>query len=106
MFFDAISWLAGEGIAKGYADGTFRPSASVTRQAAAAFLWGVADSPEPAEDAPRFSDVPETHVFFDAISWLADEGITTGYQDGTFRPSTVLNRQAMAAFLFRSLSER
>ena len=37
-FHDEISWLADEGLAGGYGDGTFRPRGDVARQAAAAFL--------------------------------------------------------------------
>lgn len=38
-FRDAIAWAAGQGIVTGYDDGTFRPAAAVSRQAAAALLW-------------------------------------------------------------------
>ena len=100
-FRTAISWLAGEGITTGYPDGTFRPSDVITRQAMATFLWRKAGSPTPPQDAPTFTDVPADHPFQKAIAWLADEGISTGYPDGTFRPTAVITRQAMAAFLRR-----
>jgi len=48
-----------------------------------------------------FSDVRQGHPFYEEIDWLVDEGITTGYPDGTFRPGGVVGRGAMAAFLFR-----
>jgi hypothetical protein len=32
---------------------------------------------------------------------MADYGISEGYEDGTFRPSAVVTRQAMSAFLYR-----
>ena len=37
-FCGEIDWLADAGITEGYADGTFRPTAEVSRQAMAAFL--------------------------------------------------------------------
>jgi hypothetical protein len=37
-FFHPIEWLAGQGVAEGYADGGFHPGAAVSRQAMAAFL--------------------------------------------------------------------
>jgi hypothetical protein len=37
-FCGEIEWLVGSGITTGYADGTFRPGATVTRQATVAFL--------------------------------------------------------------------
>jgi hypothetical protein len=48
-----------------------------------------------------FSDVPVDHPFFWDIQWLAATGISTGYDDGTFRPDEPVSRQAMAAFLHR-----
>lgn len=38
-FYEAISWAAATGIANGYEDGTFQPSAPTTRQAASAFVY-------------------------------------------------------------------
>ncbi|OWY61537.1 hypothetical protein B7486_63275, partial [cyanobacterium TDX16] len=38
-FFEEIAWLVDAGIADGYADGRFKPSAPITRQAMAAFLF-------------------------------------------------------------------
>jgi len=49
----------------------------------------------------RFSDVGSDYPFFPEITWLADQGITTGWPDGSFRPQTPVNRDAMAAFLYR-----
>lgn len=48
-----------------------------------------------------FSDVPGDHPFRDDITWMDEQGISTGYPDGTFRPGDVVTRQAMAAFMRR-----
>ena len=104
-FFTDIEWLVGGGIATGYPDGTFRPAAPVTRQAMAAFLYRRAGAPggaHPSCSTAPFLDVPVDAPFCGEIAWLATEGIAGGYPDGTFRPVTVVSRQAMAAFLYRS----
>ncbi len=50
-----------------------------------------------------FPDVtPQTTAFTTEIAWLKDEGITTGYPDGTFGPKDNISREAMAAFLYRA----
>jgi len=54
-----------------------------------------------ADPVQTFPDVPPTWPFFREVEWLAAEGITTGYPDGTFRPLQSINRDAMAAFLYR-----
>lgn len=101
-FAASIEWLVGEGITGGYDDGTFRPTAPVSRQAAAAFLFrwsGSGVTPAPCAAAP-FPDVPTTHRFCGEIAWLVDEGLATGYPDGLFRPTAPVSRQAAAAFLW------
>jgi hypothetical protein len=57
----------------------------------------------PAPVVASFTDVPTTHPFFREIEALAASGVSTGYADGTFRPSDPVTRQAMAAFLARAL---
>jgi hypothetical protein len=99
-FYEQIQWLAGEGITQGFSDGTFRPGINITRQAVAAWLYAFAG--EPAVSGPQeFPDVPPAHPFYDAIQWMAQEGITQGFTDGTFRPGIDITRQAVAAWLFR-----
>ncbi len=48
-----------------------------------------------------FSDVATTNLFFREIAWLDSTQITTGYPDGTYRPLESVNRDAMAAFMYR-----
>lgn len=50
----------------------------------------------------RFSDVQDDHRFADEIGAIADACITSGYDDGTFRPGANLSRQAEAAFISRA----
>jgi hypothetical protein len=38
-FYEQIEWMADAGISTGFADGTFKPAAAVTRQSMAAFLY-------------------------------------------------------------------
>jgi len=107
VFYDDISWLVDERITLGYPDGTFRRSLPVTREAMAAFLHRMAGGgPSAVPGAPpSFGDVTTGNPFHDDVAWLAQEGITTGWPDGTFRPSLSVERQAMAAFLYRFAGE-
>ncbi|WP_235347255.1 S-layer homology domain-containing protein [Arthrobacter sp. SPG23] len=105
-FYKEITWLASQRITTGYDDGTFRPGTPVTREAMAAFLYRYATTQAgaPAYAAPAtapFSDVRPGDAFHREISWAAAAGITNGYGDGTFRPSTPVLREATAAFLYR-----
>jgi hypothetical protein len=48
-----------------------------------------------------FTDVQPGDNFFNEIGAIADAGITTGFPDGTYRPSQPVTRGAMAAFMGR-----
>ncbi|KAA8826942.1 S-layer homology domain-containing protein [Bifidobacterium myosotis] len=96
-----IGWLADNGIATGYADGTFRPMGAVTRADMAAFLHRAAKGAPDGGRPASFADVDASTPHAADVAWLASHGIATGYADGTFRPSAPVNRQDMAAFLHR-----
>lgn len=102
QFSAAIEWMVGTGLTTGYDDGTFRPTAPVSRQATAAFLFRL-QGPEEflPEPVASFTDVSPSHPFFAEIEWLAGTAIATGYDDGTFRPTNAVSRQAIAAFVQR-----
>jgi hypothetical protein len=68
-FHDDIAWLADNGIAAGFADGTFRPGEPVTRQALAAYLHrlsGEGSTPR-SVDAAELADRPASD-FDDAVT--------------------------------------
>ena len=50
---------------------------------------------------PLFTDVSPKHTFYNPICWAALTGVTTGSGPGTYKPSDVVNRGSMAAFLYR-----
>jgi hypothetical protein len=96
----AVSWMLEKGITTGYADGTFKPSNNLNRGQLATFLHRLVGLPTGAPPA-TFPDVPSSAYFAAAVSWMVDEGITTGYEDGTFKPNNVVNRGQLATFLWR-----
>ena len=101
---DDVLWLASEGISTGFPDGTFRPMENVARCDMAAFLYRVAGEPYyevTAEDLAAFSDVDLSTPHIKEVCWLASEGVSTGFPDGTFRPYANIARCDMAAFLQR-----
>lgn len=101
-FYKEITWLASTGITTGYPDRTYRPLNPVNRDTMAAFLYRLAGSP--AYTAPAtspFTDLTPASPFYREICWLASTGITNGYPDGTYRPLNPINRDAMAAFMYR-----
>jgi len=100
-FYDAIMWAVDKDITAGYADGTFHPDANCTRAHVVTFLWRAAGSPNPASLKNPFVDVERTSPFYRAILWAAEQGITTGYSDNTFRPNDPCTRAHVVTFLWR-----
>ncbi|MFW7415298.1 endo-1,4-beta-xylanase [Demequina sp. SO4-18] len=100
--YEAIEWMWENGLTTGFEDGTFRPFAPLSRDAIAAFLYRLEDPEYTAPTEPMFSDVtPDSSEFYTEISWMGDTGLSTGWEDGTFRPFDSTTRDAMAAFLYR-----
>ena len=64
-------------------------------------LWNRQISPAPA--VQTFPDVAPGFWAFQEIEALADSGITTGFPDGTFKPTANVTRAQMATFLARAL---
>ena len=94
-----IEELKDQGITGGYPDGTYRPENRVTRAEMAVFLLnalGISPGPLPVDSS--FSDI-EGHWAEIFIEELADQGITGGYPDGTYRPENRVTRAEMAVFL-------
>lgn len=102
QFYKEIAWLASTKISGGWPDQTFRPLQPVNRDAMAAFLHRFAKVTDfvPPATSP-FVDVPANAQFYKEIAWLASTGISTGWDDRTFRPLQPVNRDAMAAFMYR-----
>src|SRR5207237_3144523 len=45
---------------------------------------------------PRFPDVPAFSTYFNAANFLYDDGVVSGYIDGTFRPYNLTTRGQLA----------
>jgi Tol biopolymer transport system component len=98
-----IEWAVHDGVADGFAPGTFAPALPVSRDAATAFFRRAGGSPPfVAPTTPTFSDVGLGSVFFEDVEWAAAEGLVEGFADGTFRPGEAVRRQAVAALLHRA----
>lgn len=97
--YNEISWNSDHRIMLGFADGTFRPNASVNRAQLATYLYRVAG--RPAVNAPAvspFNDVPVNHPAYKEIYWLSQQGIT----GSDFRPLEAVTESTMAEFMYRA----
>lgn len=102
-YYAAICWAGNNKIANGYGDGTFRSGRQCTRGETMMFLWKFMGRPAPkyVKKSP-FSDVPRTHVFYNAVLWSYQKGIARGYADGTFGINRTCTRGHAMMFLWRA----
>jgi hypothetical protein len=100
-FYTEIEWMAAEEITTG-TNGLFKPNDTVKRAAMSAFMYRFAEEPAFVDPVtPSFSDVGTGHQFYTEIEWMAAEGITTGFPGNLFKPTQVVTRQSMSAFMHR-----
>ena len=106
-YFTAIYWAVDQGITKGY-PGTnlFGIDDPCTRGQAMMFLWRMAGKPNPIyKPKSPFKDVPTNHVFYKAILWGQQKGITKGFSDGTFGIDKPCTRGQIVTFIWRYKGE-
>ncbi|MEZ5381862.1 MAG: S-layer homology domain-containing protein [Microthrixaceae bacterium] len=97
---NAVAWLAAMGISTGTGPGAYSPNDTVSRAQMAVFLHRAFGSPT-GSPPHSFADVPSGSYYTDAVSWLVDQGITSGTGPGTYSPNANVNRAQIAVFLNR-----
>lgn len=101
LFHDDIMWMAEGGYVTGYADGTYQPERSLSRQELVQLLWRMSGEPQGPFPDEQFSDVGPNHPFITAIEWSVALDVVGGYSDGTFRGHNTITRQTLGALLHR-----
>ena len=86
---------------QGYPDGTFRPTADMTRAEAAQMFYNLLLNRNPGSETISFTDVAADAWYAEAVNALAEIEILTGYEDGTFRPDNTITRAEFAAMAIR-----
>ena len=101
---NAISTLSNMGIISGYSNGTFRPSAPITRAELTKIAAGFfADNRVTSHYDGRFSDVSGSEWFVSALEKAIEEGIVEGYGDSSFAPDQYITRAQACTIINRTL---
>lgn len=98
----AVGMLCDLGIISGYGDGSFQPTGTVSRQAAAKMVALMLTDRPRASGSVRFSDVAADSQFAQAIYFCAARGILSG-SGGEFRPTEPVTARALAKMLLGAL---
>ncbi|GAA4758347.1 S-layer homology domain-containing protein [Citricoccus nitrophenolicus] len=97
-FYEPVSWAKQNEVTSGYSDGEFKSGREVTRGEFASFLFRAVD-PEGAFAQAGFEDVDSSNAHFEAVNWLKESGLVSGYTDGSFRADRQITRGEVAVIL-------
>ena len=101
-YTEAVQWAVDNGVT-GLDGNCFAPDAAVSRGETALWIYNMQNRPAPGV-AHSFTDITND-AQHDAVSWMANTGITTGTSPETFSPDNTLTRAQVAAFLHRLAGE-
>lgn len=101
FYFDAVQWAVKNGITNGTGKSTFSPNTVCSRYQIVMFLWRAAGQPE-AKAAVSFADVKPGDIFYEAVQWAVERGITKGTSSTSFSPYAPCTRGQIVTFLYRS----
>ena len=108
-YSEAVAWTAQSGVYTGYADGSFRPNDSITREQLAAILYryakykGVDVSVGEDTNILSYADAAEISDYaFPAMQWACGAGVMQG-SNGNLLPRGRATRAQIAAMLHRYL---
>ncbi len=107
---EAIRWAASEGIAQGFADGSFGQDVYVSREQLAAFLYREVQRQGGGFTGMwyfplNYPDMEELGAFADeAMHWCVMTGVLQGTADGRLAPKATTDRAQLSAILHRYLT--
>ncbi len=102
QYYEAIVYLAQEGVIAGYPDGSFKPDKTVSRVEALKFIFeGIKESV--SDGNLPFPDVSESEWYAKYLYTAFNRGVVNGYPDGTFKPSNTVNKAEFYKILFNGM---
>ena len=106
-YTEAVAVMNKIGIISGYTDGSFKPTATLTRGAAAKIIaylnLGTDAAASLTCDAAPYSDVKASDTFAPFIAYCKNAKLIDGYADGTFKAGNTLTGFQFAKMLLTSL---
>ena len=97
-----VEWALEMGITNGVSETEFAPGRNVIREQFVTFLHRYAGAPEPEIIPEEFTDWADVSGYArNALAWAVEEGLMTGYDDGTVKPLRELNRAELAVLMHR-----
>ena len=101
-YYDAVYWVAENGVTYGTSATTFSPDVIVSRAQMVTFLWRAHGSPAPRSSVNPFTDITSDMYYYDAVLWAVENGVTNGISATTFSPDATVTRAQAVTFQWRA----
>ncbi len=103
-YYNAVVWASETGVTSGTSDTTFSPSQDCNRAQFVTFLYALANATgvdtSVASTSTAFTDVTEIDLYYNAVVWARETGLTAGTSDTTFTPSKAITRREAITMLY------
>ena len=95
----AVDFAQASELMVGMGGNRFAPDTETTRAMVIQVLYAFAGKPGVEDMTCPLTDVASDAWYADAVTWGYNLGVTSGYDDNTFRPDTVISRQELAVMI-------
>jgi len=100
----AANWASETAVINGYpVDNTFRGDNRIQRGDFIMMLWRQGGSPLPGTPHP-FTDIVPGAWLEDGVGWAYEQGLVSGYPDGTFQATNPINRGQAVNSYFKAVT--
>ncbi|CAN7317981.1 endo-1,4-beta-xylanase [Paenibacillus sp. LjRoot153] len=100
----AIDTMASRDVINGTTENSFSPEGFIKRADFISLLVRALELPSTGTTEAMFSDVPQTVYYYDELVIAKAWGITTGFEDNTFKPNSNISRQDMMVMTTRAMA--
>ena len=99
-YAEAVMYCREHNLMAGIGNNQFAPESSLTRAQFATVLYRIEGTPA-VSGTDTFTDTPDGSWYSDAVLWVSQQSLITGYGGGLFGPNDPVSREQMTAILWR-----
>ncbi|MEA4932918.1 MAG: S-layer homology domain-containing protein, partial [Lawsonibacter sp.] len=98
-FYPYVAYVSFLGMMTGVSNTEFAPNDTATRGMMVTILYRLIGASDPVGDT-SFQDVEPDSWYAKAAAWAEKQGVTAGFEDGTFRPNASITREQFVTMLY------
>ncbi|MFC5589096.1 S-layer homology domain-containing protein [Sporosarcina soli] len=99
-YSDALQGLVANGVLSNKEE--FKPNKVISRGEFVQLIYESQDAKPIEKERSSFTDIKKEDPYYAAVITLAEQGVFSGYSDGTFRPANPLTRAQMAVMVSKA----